>query len=1032
MTSPVIPDHTLLRPIGRGAYGEVWLARNIMGTLRAVKVIWRQQFESGRPFEREFAGIQRYEPVSRSSGGLVHVLHIGRNDAEGYFYYVMELADDAAAGRKSEGGNSKEGGSPRPETTGSDSPAADPAVSNGYVPHTLRSDLKHLGRLPTADCLRLAIDVASGLGQLHRQGLVHRDVKPGNIIYVNGRAKLADIGLVTTEGEGRTFVGTEGYVPPEGPGTPAADLYALGVVLYEASTGLPPERLPDVPPEWFTSPEGDQPLELHQVILKACEGQRERRYLNADAMQADLALLQSGESVRHTRALRRRYAQLRLTGMVGTALLVLAVGAALFANYRARLAAASREKEALLRHQAVEQRAHAESAEREARRQLQAALYEEARALVLSKELGHRTRALEAIRQATGSTNVAELRRVAFAALGLPDLRLESSSPVSGQLTFVRLDPAFQRVALGDGNRPVAVRSIPDMRLLSSLPSTSERQTYAGYWSADGRFLAVQRPYDDTGGHSDLELWNVAQTQLLFSASEAITFGAISFHPHRPLLMTGRFGGIVSVWDLESLTETHPFKFPATPHALAYSPDGQMVVASYYNRSNWVVAFHDAVSGALLRATDYREVPNTIIWHPGGQWVALLGEQVNEWNRGVWFLPVDGGPPTLLGQHKIKVTGVSFNPDGRFLLSCGWEREMLCWDLQTRQRIFTFPDSGYDMQWSPDGSRCATVPKGTTRLAMYAFERPLCLELTGNRGQRLGPGTFSPDGRFLAISEGQNICLWDLARSSQPAFVFAGDDPLLPFFSSDSSHLFAVAGRMGLARFGAWRLEQGTNGVGPPQLTASPVTVPANLNWAGLAGDQLVLTSEEGLRFLSITNLTATNCRVVGMPSGIGTVSPDGRLLAMIYSFSPSVTIYRLPEVAQLARLTTSNLVARVRFSPSGDELLVVNRGGIEQWDTSTWQLRRREPGNPVADGYVLYAPDADALWRVTSLRETAFCARKDLEPILPLPANLVPLAISSDGHRLAVSADDQRVQVWDLVELRKQFRDLGLDWVNP
>src|SRR5215472_17469129 len=115
MHTPTIPDHALLRGIGRGSYGEVWLAHNVMGRARAVKVIWRRQFESEKPFEREFLGIQRYEPVSRSSGGLVHVLHVGKNDAEGYFYYVMELADDAARNQECAIGNPKEARSPERE-----------------------------------------------------------------------------------------------------------------------------------------------------------------------------------------------------------------------------------------------------------------------------------------------------------------------------------------------------------------------------------------------------------------------------------------------------------------------------------------------------------------------------------------------------------------------------------------------------------------------------------------------------------------------------------------------------------------------------------------------------------------------------------------------------------------------------------------------------------------------------------------------------------------------------------------------------
>src|SRR5437867_7588906 len=89
--SPSVPDHELIRCIGAGSYGEVWLARNVMGTFRAVKIVYRQNFDHDRPFEREFKGIQKFEPISRSHEGLVDILHVGRG--EGYFFYVMELAD---------------------------------------------------------------------------------------------------------------------------------------------------------------------------------------------------------------------------------------------------------------------------------------------------------------------------------------------------------------------------------------------------------------------------------------------------------------------------------------------------------------------------------------------------------------------------------------------------------------------------------------------------------------------------------------------------------------------------------------------------------------------------------------------------------------------------------------------------------------------------------------------------------------------------------------------------------------------------
>src|SRR6476646_7581935 len=90
---PAIADYQLLSAIGRGAYGEVWLARNLTGSFVALKIVRRAAFDHDRPFEREFEGIKRFEPISRSDLTQVAILHVGRG--EGFFYYVMERADDA-------------------------------------------------------------------------------------------------------------------------------------------------------------------------------------------------------------------------------------------------------------------------------------------------------------------------------------------------------------------------------------------------------------------------------------------------------------------------------------------------------------------------------------------------------------------------------------------------------------------------------------------------------------------------------------------------------------------------------------------------------------------------------------------------------------------------------------------------------------------------------------------------------------------------------------------------------------------------
>jgi tetratricopeptide (TPR) repeat protein len=318
----VVPDYELIRCIGHGAYGEVWLARNVTGSWVAVKLVTRSAFDHDRPFEREFEGIKRFEPISRSDPSQVAILHVGRG--EQFFYYVMELAD-AATPPKSDGKDCDGNQDPKPKTESNGKTQSSPfgllsafelRTSDLYVPHTLREDLRQYGWLPVSQCLRIGLTLTRALAYLHRCGLVHRDVKPSNVIFIGGVPKLSDIGLVTSVDATRSLVGTEGYVAPEGPGTPQADLYSLGKLLYEISTGCDRKEFPTLPPDVATRLDRQGLIELNAIVTRACQFGPSQRYATADAMLAELELLQRGHSVQRKRALQRGWAIVSRATMV--------------------------------------------------------------------------------------------------------------------------------------------------------------------------------------------------------------------------------------------------------------------------------------------------------------------------------------------------------------------------------------------------------------------------------------------------------------------------------------------------------------------------------------------------------------------------------------------------------------------------------------------------------------------------------------------------------------------------------------------
>ena len=252
----------LVREIGHGAYGVVYLAEGADGAWAAVKVCRRDEIGEER-YARELRGARLYSAIPRTTG-LVCMKELVEEPWG--FYSVMDLADHEFDGEFSE------------ET---------------YRPKTLASILGGVKALSLDESVELGIALAKGLETLQRHHLLHRDIKPGNVIYVGGRPVLSDPGLVVEESEAASLVGTPGYVPPENFTAAVGDVYSLGLTLKAASFGRGIEDLDKGPaleadtsaaqfPAWWrilnkaTDPTPSRRCQSAKALLKELEGLRRK------------------------------------------------------------------------------------------------------------------------------------------------------------------------------------------------------------------------------------------------------------------------------------------------------------------------------------------------------------------------------------------------------------------------------------------------------------------------------------------------------------------------------------------------------------------------------------------------------------------------------------------------------------------------------------------------------------------------------------------------------------------------------------
>jgi serine/threonine protein kinase len=266
----ILDGYRLIRFLGRGGFGEVWLCRSeAMGDYRALK--WIPSSNSGRQ-DKEYQALLHYRQAAAAlrSPCLLPIEHVGR--IETGLYYVMPLADGVQ-----------------------DLDPADPEWTPMSLATKLQARIEAPAWFSSAEVIGLIAPVLEGLRVLTGAGLVHRDVKPDNILFFHGKACLGDISLLGADATTITRHGTPGYTAPSWYHDGHPDMYGAAATLYSVLTGNAPDRMGRSAFLW--PPQGEASLSdsdrsewqrLHGVIRRAIEEKVSERYVDFRAMAAAL------------------------------------------------------------------------------------------------------------------------------------------------------------------------------------------------------------------------------------------------------------------------------------------------------------------------------------------------------------------------------------------------------------------------------------------------------------------------------------------------------------------------------------------------------------------------------------------------------------------------------------------------------------------------------------------------------------------------------------------------------------------------
>jgi eukaryotic-like serine/threonine-protein kinase len=1028
---PSLAGYEILSELGRGGMGIVFKARHLqLKRLVALKIVslWAQtRPELLARFRREAEAVARLQHPN-----IVQIHEVGEQNGQAFL--SLEYV---------------EGG-------------------------TLEQRLAGAPQPPGA-AAQLVETLARAMHFAHERGVIHRDLKPANVLLgVEGggwrvernttlHPKITDFGLAKQRDQdpGQTdasaIVGTPSYMAPEqAVGNsraigPAADIYALGAILYEMLTGRPPFRgetaldtvqllktEEPVPPRRL---EPKVPRDLETICLKCLQKEPRKRYPSALALAEDLARFGAGQPIearpvhaveRLWRLLRRNPLPASLAGLIFLLLLTIAIGATVSAWML-------REERNLARqNEQTAQRARQEATDR-----LWDSYLAQARAGRYSGRMGRSFDGLEALTRAAAIQPSLDLRNEAIACMTLPDLRFVKQWEASpADLNTIHFDTRLEHYAISDAQGNIAIRRVTDNEEIMRLPGPGD-PAWVVQFSRDGKFLAA-RHHPVHKDSLDIYLWNLTNAETIRKGPIRLPGRTWDFSPDRDRLLIAAGQDDESIILFEAGSGTIVKRFPPRGafYRLAFGPGGKLAIAfekapaKEKGADAAIVQVRDVATDAVLLTLPHPKQVLGMAWRNDGRFLATAcaDQRLYVWNAKT------GQQQAVLKGHQAPVTAVTFSHGGDLLASTAWDDTLRLWDPLTGEQQVSGPCPGQSLPQFSDDDRLLGCLLSKSRIGIAEVgSGAACRTLEANQPDKACWGIdFSPDGKLLASASSDGVRFWDTAAAKEIAAAPVGYTVSVLFHPKEES-LF-TSGSAGVRR---WEMQRDPVGgkirlrVGPRE-DLGPANGAIGRMSLGLHGQVWAVTFPDAKEQYAIVRRPgrSADLRLPHPRISYCHLSPDGKW-AVTGTWGGTTTKVWDAETGQPVEGDWPREDASATFSPDGEWLVTSTAAEYRFWKVKTWEPGLRIPrDNPSGVGPLAFAADGKLLAiahsaRVVHLVDSA--TGKEIATLAaPNPQPIGCLRFSPDGTQLAVACMNQTIHLWDLRLIRQGLAQRHLDWDMP